>query len=101
MIGARLPTRRKWHVHRSWSGTSAPHHHIFCGLFFCSANQTDVLAQFGRCTTRDLMATTHSAFIIDPPNFSAAAPTPEPATLLLLLSMLGLAVFRLRRKSHA
>ena len=69
--------------------------------FFFGANQTDVLAQFGRSTTWDLMATTHSAFIIDPPNSSAAVPTPEPSTLLLLLPMLGLAVFRLRRKSHA
>ena len=69
--------------------------------FFFGANQTDVLAQFGRSTTWDLMATTHSAFIIDPPNSSAAVPTPEPSTLLLLLPMLGLAVFRPRRKSHA
>jgi hypothetical protein len=68
--------------------------------FFFGADQTDVLAQFGRSTTWDLMATTHSAFIIDPPNSSAAVPTPEPSTLLLL-PMLGLAVFRLRRKSHA
>src|SRR6266853_1902880 len=63
--------------------------------FFFGANQTDVLAQFGRSTTWDLMATTHSAFIIDPPNSSAAVATPEPSALLLL-PLLGLAVFRLR-----
>jgi hypothetical protein len=69
--------------------------------FFFGADQTEVLAQFGRSTTWDLIATTHSAFIIDPPNSSAAVVTPEPSTLLLLLPMLGLAVFRLPRKSHA
>ena len=69
--------------------------------FFFGANETDVLAQFGRSTTWDLMATTHSAFIIDPPNFPAAVSTPDPSTLVLLLPVLGLAVFRLRCKSHA
>ena len=69
--------------------------------FFFGADQAEVLAQFGRSTTWNLMATTNSAFIVDPPNSSAAVVTPEPSTLLLLLPMLGLAVFRLPRKSHA
>jgi len=46
--------------------------------FFFGANQTEVLAQFGRSTTWDLMATTHSAFIIDPRTPLRAVPTPEP-----------------------
>lgn len=68
---------------------------FFADYFFFGADQTDVLAQFGRNTTWDLMATTHSAFIIDPPGPNSVA-TPEPSTLLLLLPLLGVAALRKR-----
>jgi hypothetical protein len=68
--------------------------------FFFGAKETDVLVQFGRSTTWDLMATTDRAFITETPHSAAAlsaVSTPEPSTLLLLLPTLGFALFRIRR----